>query len=378
MCDTLAVTSASGTWFAKNSDRSPDELQVVEASPARTPGGTLRTQYLSLPDPGAHALVGCRPTWLAGLEVGVNEHGVAVGNEKVWTTDKIHRAPDALLGMDLVRLALERGTDADGALAALTEALEAHGQGGNGEFGHHEAYTSSFLITDARNGWHVETCGRSWAAAPIDGAVTISNRVSMRTGWTRASSDVAPGTDIDGWRLPGADVRIADGRLATTRRAVQDARTIDEHHLFALLRDHAHPPANAHGPGLPGPPPPAPGAGFEHLSVCMHLAGVSTTTASMVVHLPADPAIAVRVWCAIGSPCASVYVPVDPTVPPTVLTEPATAARFRALRRRVESDPDAFLEARAVLDPLEDALLGAGSGSDPGRAIGDALRRLGV
>ncbi|MEY3360672.1 MAG: hypothetical protein RL531_391, partial [Actinomycetota bacterium] len=209
MCDTVAITTATGTWFAKNSDRSANELQVVEASPRRPGGATLHTQYLTLPDPGAHAILGCRPIWLRGLEMGVNDHGVAIGNEKVWTTDPIHRAPEALLGMDLVRLALERADDADDGLTALTTALEAHGQGGNGEFDHHEAYTSSFLIADARGGWHVETRGRSWAAAPIDVGVAISNRVSMRNEWTRASADVAPDTDIDTWRHPAVDVRIA-------------------------------------------------------------------------------------------------------------------------------------------------------------------------
>lgn len=376
MCDTVAVADATGTWFAKNSDRSPHELQVVEATPARPGGGDLRTQYLTLPDPGASAILGCRPTWLRGLEMGVNEHGVAIGNEKVWTTDPIHRAPEALLGMDLVRLALERGTDADTALSALTDALEAHGQGGNGEFDHHEPYASSFLIADARGGWHVETCGRSWAAAPIVGGAALSNRVSMRTGWTRASGDVDPGTDVDTWRLPAADVRLADVRLAVTRRVLDDPGGSDERRLFALLRDHAG--AAQSGGGSIAPVPPGPGPGFEHLSVCMHLAEVSVTTASMVAHLPREPGARPRVWCALGSPCASVYVPIDPAAPPPVLADPELASRFRRLRDRVEAEPAGLIAVRAVLEPLEEDLLRAGPGSDPTPAIESALGILGV
>ena len=71
----------------------------------------LDTQYLRVPDPGACAFVGSHPTWLWGAEHGVNEHGVAIGNEKIWTVDDPACAPPALLGMDLVRLGLERGHD---------------------------------------------------------------------------------------------------------------------------------------------------------------------------------------------------------------------------------------------------------------------------
>ena len=108
MCDTLCVPTADGMLFAKNSDRPPNEAQVVESYAARPGGGSLQTQYLTIPDADAAALVGSRPTWLWGLEHGVNEHGVAIGNEKIWTIDDPRAAPPALIGMDLVRLALER------------------------------------------------------------------------------------------------------------------------------------------------------------------------------------------------------------------------------------------------------------------------------
>ena len=101
--------------FAKNSDRPPAEAQVLLAHVARSPGRALDTQYLRLPDPGATAFVGSHPTWLWGAEHGVNEHGVAIGNEKIWTVDDPHALPPALLGMDLVRLGLERSRTADDA-----------------------------------------------------------------------------------------------------------------------------------------------------------------------------------------------------------------------------------------------------------------------
>ena len=42
----------------------------------------------------------------------MNEHRVAIGNEMLWTARDPRREPPALIGMDLVRLGLERATDA--------------------------------------------------------------------------------------------------------------------------------------------------------------------------------------------------------------------------------------------------------------------------
>ena len=73
--------------FAKNSDRPPGEVQIAWPFGRRaTAGCTLRTQYLSIGDTGAHAAFLSCPTWLWGAEHGVNEHGVAIGNERVSTT----------------------------------------------------------------------------------------------------------------------------------------------------------------------------------------------------------------------------------------------------------------------------------------------------
>ena len=56
------------------------------------------------------------------------------GNEAVWTVENSD-GPAALLGMDLVRLALERGSSAEQAVDVMTGLLEAHGQGGACEEG---------------------------------------------------------------------------------------------------------------------------------------------------------------------------------------------------------------------------------------------------
>ncbi len=70
--------------------RGPGGLALRAA--AASAGCTLRTQYLTIGDTGAHATLLSCPTWLWGAEHGVNEYGVAIGNERVWTTHDAQRA----------------------------------------------------------------------------------------------------------------------------------------------------------------------------------------------------------------------------------------------------------------------------------------------
>src|SRR5207248_9110898 len=117
--------------------------------------------------------------------------------------DEPRGTPAALLGMDLVRLGLERGRDADEALAVMTTLLEAHGQGGSGEPGRDEPYHNAFLVADRHAAWALETSGRTWAARRVEtGGLAISNRVSLSRDWTAASADVVAGSDFQRWRQP--------------------------------------------------------------------------------------------------------------------------------------------------------------------------------
>ena len=99
-------TRDGATLFAKNSDRSPHECQPLSQSVHRIhpAGATVHCQYLEIPQVAeTAAVVGSRPFWLWGFEHGLNEYGVAIGNEAVLSRAA---AIDRVLGMDFVRLGL--------------------------------------------------------------------------------------------------------------------------------------------------------------------------------------------------------------------------------------------------------------------------------
>jgi secernin len=369
MCDTLCGPGRRGMVFAKNSDRPPGEVQVAWPFGRRaTAGCTLRTQYLSIGDVGAHAAFLSCPTWLWGAEHGVNEHGVAIGNERIGTVHDAAAAKPALIGMDLVRLGLERARTAAEAVDVLTGLLETYGQGGIADAAHQEAYDSSFLIADPTTAFVVETAGSEYAVAAFPAGVAVSNRIMLGTAWTRASAGVATGEDFDRFRDPGVDTAFADVRLAASRRFLASTTPggLTPAATAAHLRDHGTGPWGA--PGVDGPvlvPPARVGADRSGVSVCMHVRGLSVTAASMIAELPPElsDGAPLRVYVAAGSPCASIYVPAFPRTvagpPPFVPVELSGEELWQAadaLRRLVEAEPDALPAVRLVLQPVEDEL----------------------
>ncbi|MBK7398649.1 MAG: C69 family dipeptidase [Myxococcales bacterium] len=189
MCDTMVVVPPSGpVWFAKNSDREPGEAQVVEHHPAG-PAIERRATWVPIPEPAPRAaVVLSRPAWMWGAEMGVNEYGVAIGNEAVFTRLPVARV--GLTGMDLLRLALEQARTADDALELLAGLLARHGQGGR--CGFRSAgfrYHNAFVIADRRGAWLLETADRCWAAVRVRGVRTTSNVLTID-----APDRIGPGT----------------------------------------------------------------------------------------------------------------------------------------------------------------------------------------
>ncbi|XP_045458321.1 secernin-3 [Melitaea cinxia] len=191
-CDTFVVlppfTNKNVVIFGKNSDRPQDEVQEVVLSTDRTRNSKLKCTYITIdesPNP-LNRVILSKPAWMWGAEMGANDKNVVIGNEAVWTNNN-EGDGDArqkrLLGMDLVRLGLERGNSAEEALDVITSLLEKYGQGGPcSEYDDSHFYHNSFLIADCKEAWVLETSGKLWAAEKItSGYRNISNGLTIKT-----------------------------------------------------------------------------------------------------------------------------------------------------------------------------------------------------
>jgi hypothetical protein len=296
MCDCLVAlhpaTAGGSTLFAKNSDRPPSEVQVVERFPPRCEERT-RTTHLDIEGRGVAtiAFVGSRPTWMWGVEHGVNVAGVAAGNATIYTTLDPRGIRDGLTGMDLVRLALERSLTAPDAVEVIGALLQRHGQGGTGHDGVDRPYWSSFLVADPRHAFVIETSGSDFAVEPVERTRATSNRTTI------------PSFDAE-HRHPRQPVeRLVDGRLAASN-AVLASEPVTVEGLMAHLRSHVGGEDGyticMHVPDRQNSLPRSPGAASGRV-----LSIVEVTTASMIAELPIDGPP--KAWFLTGSPCTSEY-----------------------------------------------------------------------
>jgi secernin len=318
-CDTsVALRSATfdgSTIFAKNSDRAPNEAQPLRHVPGATydDGATVKCQYISIPQVNrTWEVIGSRPCWLWGFEMGVNEWGVAIGNEAVLTREPHEER--ALIGMDIVRLALERSTAADEAVAVIGSLIEQYGQGGSCEEHSFRTYHNSYIVADPRAAWIVETAGKHWVAQRVTDRAAIGNLLTIHDSWDAASPGLVQHANAAGWattpfdfaesyRDPDADLAPRACRLDRARAILSEYREpITVEHMMGVLRDH-------NGGDLPTGPEPLP-------TLCMHARpGFNGETAAAMVahHRPDKPReLAATVWTAFGSPCLSLFRPAYP------------------------------------------------------------------
>jgi dipeptidase len=330
MCDTIVVVRPGEVLFAKNSDRDPNEAQLLDWQPRREhpPGTRLRCTWIEIPQaPRTHAVLLSRPFWMWGAEMGANEHGVVVGNEAVFTREPY--AKTGLTGMDLVRLALERADSARAACEVIAGLLEAHGQGGGcGHESKRFTYHNSFLVADPAAAYVLETAGRHWAREPVGGARSISNGLTI-PGFAERYSDRLK-THVSGCRL----------RRPRTQTLAEGARTPAD--LFALLRDHG---AAGRWPGYSWV-----NAGLS--APCVHGGGLvasSQTTASWVAVLRPDDH---RHWVtATAAPCTGLFKPVRVDEPVALGPTPTDRADARSLWWRHERFSRHVLKNPAELWP---------------------------
>ncbi|NWR55578.1 SCRN2 protein, partial [Bucorvus abyssinicus] len=325
-----------------------------------------------------HAVVLSRPAWLWGAEMGANEHGVCVGNEGVWTREPVGE-DEALLGMDLVRLGLERGSSAREALEVIVALLERYGQGGScKEEPVPFVYHNTFLLADRTEAWVLETAGRYWAAQQIqgvralvvlggrgasspaqpdpapafaEGSRNISNQLSIGREITAEHAGLRQRARSQGWwsgdgefsfaevfSLPHQPARMeaAKGRYRAGKELLQQhAGHITAETIMGILRDKAS-------------------------GICVDSEGFRTA-GSMVSVLPSDPAVpCVHFFTATPDPSRSVFKPFvfvaglkpAPQVrSPTFCDDPAR--QIPRFQRMVDRRHELYRRHQAALELME-------------------------
>lgn len=362
-CDTAVVlaplTRAGATLLAKNSDRPGLECQPLFHAPRRhyRESATVHCQYLEIPQSAeTAAVIGSRPWWLWGFEHGVNEHGVAIGNEAVLTREEL--GPTGLLGMDLVRLGLERGRTAREATDIIGALIERYGQGGSGSHEFDFRYSGGFVVADYHEAFVLESSGRQWIARQVEHHACISNRLTIESESDFGSADAKQYARERGWWNGNApfsfaaaygpgendDPLFACARLERSRELVsrRGRRTLRE--MVAMMRDHYE---SGEVPLIR-----APIGTPKSFSICMH--SLQSTTASMVAELP-DPGSGAPVvmWACLGAPCTGVYMPLYPGVPlPPALGVGGERPSRESLWWRMKEIQDRVAEAPVRLAPL--------------------------
>ena len=315
MCDTVVSLKSSNSgrsFFGKNSDREPGELQFIDVcvDPVKEfeskpyyegiskyingPLINLRNIFSQFKHP--YKAVLSRPIWMWGAEMGVNEKGLAIGNEAVFSKEK--PSGNGLLGMDILRLALHNSSNTVGARDFIIRMITKYGQGGDGGYKGSLYYHNSFLITDGKEAIVLETSGKNYAWKKVKDSASISNCYTIKDNYEHIEAKVLKSGNSNFKKhyegklytfLSKGNVR----QSYTSNYLNSNKPSLDS--IKGLLRSHMS------DTGVPGK---------NMSSVCIHARGIvkSETTASMIVEYGTGSPV---IWFT-SSPysCVSTYKPI--------------------------------------------------------------------
>lgn len=316
MCDTLvalpSVTGSGNLIFGKNSDREPLEAQAICHFPGKIHQEKfLQCTYLSIPQAElTYEVILSKPFQMWGAEMGVNEHGVVIGNEAVFTNVRFNKKQLGLTGMDLLRLGLERGKTAKEALKLIITLLQTYGQNACGGYRNKNFYYhNSFLIADPEGAFILETAGKSWAYREVESKGSISNGLTIGEDYLEAHFEKEPRNfqvlfsgNRESFQKNFSDLLYTKAGRSAQRQActlgfLEKKRNVEVVDFFQALRQHDREDFD--------PKKATPG------SICMHATGFtnpSDTTGSMVAEIrKSGPS---TIWLTGTShPCMSLYLP---------------------------------------------------------------------
>lgn len=311
-CDTWVAlgnsTRDGSVIMAKNSDRKITEAQpLVYFARTRHPEGSMvKCTDRSIPQVAeTYEHIGSQLSWTFGYEHGLNEWGVAIGNEAI--KSKVPPAKAGLIGMDLIRLALERGRTAYEAMHVIIDHLELQGRGSN-----------SFIVADPSSAWVLETAGKYWAAKKVTDVYAISNIYTIERDFDEAHPDLIKHAIAQGWcsseetfNFSRCYTRADKDYSEAHNRACQVSSLLHKHKGGITVELVMNEINRSHHEGTIEAPKWSPNDGWFS-TVCMHNGpNHGRTSASMVAHLRKDnpPLLRSVYWASFSSPCVNVFKP---------------------------------------------------------------------
>jgi secernin len=302
MCDTLCKLIVGENFFAKNSDRDEGEPQFIFFADSSNKNfdeiPEFKSQYQNESLPLINKLKATlpnnipallsRPSWIWGAEIGINKHGVTIGNEAVFSNKITTRK--GILGMDFLRLALHNSSSAYEALQLLIQWIQVYPQGGNGSYSGKLYYDNSFIIRDKKEAYILETVGKHYNFKKVNKYAAISNAYSINN----ADSTNCNTLNIKQKYESKLFTYFTQGNYRKSFNQKFLEKSIDTQKIMLQMQSHGD--SNNIHKSMKG--------------VCLHAKGIAstTTTASWIVDY--NLAIPVIWYMPHAHPCVGIYQPI--------------------------------------------------------------------
>lgn len=251
------ATKDGSVILAKASNRPNEECQWMVSYPGgeHQDGETVKCTWLEIPQaPVTYAVRGGQMHWQWGFEQGMNEFGVAAGNVAVHYRNGTPEAShEALTGMDILRLALERSKTAAEAVQTMIDLYEQYGQHGATSATSMSTYCNAYGIADSNEAWVLELPPNGYIAYKIpDGETYAVQNISMiESEYDIIAPNIIPDAIEAGWHEEGEEFNFAfsymagddyDGRCAIKLDNLnyllkEGYGNIDPAYMMEILRD---------------------------------------------------------------------------------------------------------------------------------------------
>lgn len=251
-----------------------------------------------------------------GSRNGSNEYGVAIGNEATFTKEK-YQKEGGLLGMNLLRLTIERAKSAKEAMEVIVDLLELYDQGGNHGYRKKELYHLSYIIADKKEAWVLETSGKYWVAEKVKDIKLISNTITIRgkgdirhpeltenalnKGWCKNPEKFDFYNDYrDKFKLEQIFALGMNRCMRSYELLNCDMGNIDETTMMNIFRDH-----------VPIKKDWNPAKDATYRSLCVHQKGIFTITQSTITMVSVlDDKIQTHWITGTATPCTAIFKPI--------------------------------------------------------------------